>query len=634
MLRSLAFPRSLSLHTDATGPPPPNAFGPFRVLHQVGAGALGPVFRAYDPDRDRLVAIKLFRLDLPPERVHQLVADLERLIGLTHAGIAAPLSTGIDGNSAYLVQAFTAADSLDIVIRDNGPAPPAEALRLAMRVAAALDFAASVEVEHGSLHPRDVLMSADETRITGLGIGRALERVGVTPPVRRPYTAPERVGGAGWDRRADIFSLAALVHEMLWGRRVAGTGQQVAEGLTACAGADLDALGRTLARALADDPASRFGTALEFATALKHAFPGVEPSTGARRARNVGSPPPAVETPAAVDARPSPHEGVMPEPEIRPAATPRYEDVESAAGLALLPFEPAADREPAFRPPLMDAQLESPTSPPHGLLRGYDAEPASALDRSRSAVWPPVLALTLALALGFGLGYMVGRRDRGVSGVAPVPATPPAQAAAPGREFTETAVTEPPPPVKPAVPSPAADVGLKPDTHGSAPSDASGSVADTGRLLVRSTPVGARVFVDGRDLGRTPATLRDLGRGSHRVRLVHEGYATEERRVVIAATQPTPPVIVVMTRTRAAAATARGGTADAPAFGVLSVESRPAGARVFLDGALVGTTPLMLPRVGTGEHAVRLEHDGYRRWVSSVRILAGERNRVTASLEK
>src|SRR6476659_5238826 len=40
---------------------PPPAFGPFRVLHQIGVGALGPVFRTYEPTRDRLVAVKVFR---------------------------------------------------------------------------------------------------------------------------------------------------------------------------------------------------------------------------------------------------------------------------------------------------------------------------------------------------------------------------------------------------------------------------------------------------------------------------------------------------------------------------------------------------------------------------------------------
>src|SRR4029078_12928527 len=91
------------------------AFGPFRVLHQIGAGTLGPVFRAYDADRERLVAVKLFKLDLPPERVHQLVTALEALIvaELSHPMIAAPVGAGISGVSAYFAQEFVAAESLD-----------------------------------------------------------------------------------------------------------------------------------------------------------------------------------------------------------------------------------------------------------------------------------------------------------------------------------------------------------------------------------------------------------------------------------------------------------------------------------------------------------------------------------------
>ena len=74
--------------------------------------------------------------------------------------------------------------------------------------------------------------------------------------------------------------------------------------------------------------------------------------------------------------------------------------------------------------------------------------------------------------------------------------------------------------------------------------------------------------------------------------------------------------------------------ATPPTSGSLAVDSRPAGAQVFVDGALAGTTPLSLPQINAGDHAIRLERDGYRRWSSSVRIISGERNRVTASLER
>ena len=68
--------------------------------------------------------------------------------------------------------------------------------------------------------------------------------------------------------------------------------------------------------------------------------------------------------------------------------------------------------------------------------------------------------------------------------------------------------------------------------------------------------------------------------------------------------------------------------------GALSVESLPPGAQVFLDGKLVGVTPLALASVPAGDRAIHLDRAGYRRWSSSVRIVASENSRVTASLEK
>ena len=240
------------------------------MLHQIGAGVLGPVFRAYQPDPGRLVAVKQFRLDITPGTAQRFVAALDLLIAadLTHLGIAAPLAAGLTDTLPYLAQDFVAAESFDVVIRDYGPAPVTEALRIATQLGGALDFAAAVNVFHGALHPRDVLVSTDDTRVTGLGIVQALEQIGFAPPVRRPYTAPERVAGDAWDRRADGFSLAALVYEMLFGRRIAGVGSAAADAITPIEGADMDGLRALFARALAEDPASRFETALAFAEAL------------------------------------------------------------------------------------------------------------------------------------------------------------------------------------------------------------------------------------------------------------------------------------------------------------------------------------------------------------------------------
>src|SRR5207247_11330047 len=134
-----------------------------------------------------------------------------------------------------------------------------------------------------------------------------------------------------------------------------------------------------------------------------------------------------------------------------------------------------------------------------------DAEPASTLERSRSAMWPLALALIVGIALGFGVGYGVGSRDKVITVTAAPAAAAPPVAATPGREFTESAVSEPPKPAS----TPAPEVRPPSRSAGGTPPDAArGSAPDAGRLFVKSTPAGAQVFVDGRDHGRTPTTIR------------------------------------------------------------------------------------------------------------------------------
>src|SRR5512137_2231581 len=169
-----ALPRDTSASS-----PPPSAFGRFRVVHQVGVGVLGPVFRGYDPEQDRAVAIKAFPLDVTPERARELADDLGRLRAFDHPAVIAPLASGAEGATAYLVQEYFVAESADVALKQYGPAPVPDAMRLVGQLAGALDAAASAGVHHGALHPRDILVAPHEVRLTGLGVAAALERGGV-----------------------------------------------------------------------------------------------------------------------------------------------------------------------------------------------------------------------------------------------------------------------------------------------------------------------------------------------------------------------------------------------------------------------------------------------------------------------
>lgn len=690
-------------------------------------GVLGPVYRAYQPDPGRLVAVKQFRLDLPPENAHRFVSALERLIAadLTHLGIAAPLAAGMTENSPFLALDFVAAESFDVVIRDYGPAPVAEALRIASQLGGALDFAAAVNVYHGALHPRDVLVSTDETRVTGLGIAQILDSLGVAPPVRRPYTAPERVAGAAWDRRADIFSLAALVFEMLFGRRVVGVGAFAADSVTPIDGADAAALRAIFTQALAEDPAERFATALEFAEALHVALqqsgtpakprgrrrrdaeprqsrrdPSAEPDLPLMLAIDAEPDPQIVESdlPRAMDpdldridahleralpvgtvAAPEPEVEAEVEPEVQPderfapepIADDPPQDVVAPAEMHLADIgdidlrTPGEEREEAAFEP--DVPVVAAPERPQPSALGYATSlTETAIEESRSAVWPILLALTVGLLVGFAGGYGVANRDRTptAADATPAAALPPVSSAAgsastpgdrplPPEASSAQASSAPAAPVAtdpaapaarvepipapapaPAAPAASAAPAAAPAARApSAPRPAPARPA-AARVTVRSTPSGARVSVDGRDAGTTPVTLEPLARGTHVVRIALQGYVTAQRRVRIGTPQTAQSIEVALEATRPARPAAAAPPAPERTSGSLMVDSRPAGARVFVDGKMVGTTPLLIDEVAAGDHTVRLELDGFSSWTAASRVTGGERTRVSGSLEQ
>ena len=154
-------------------------------------------------------------------------------------------------------------------MRQYAPGPLETTLPFITQLASAIDYACDAGVSHGALYPRDVFLTSELARATGFGVVAALERVGLRGPVRRPYSAPERIAGQPWGPAADIFALAAIAFELLTGRRPAGTGEQVVALLGEIGGTtDQPAFRRAFATALADDPAERYGSAQEFARAL------------------------------------------------------------------------------------------------------------------------------------------------------------------------------------------------------------------------------------------------------------------------------------------------------------------------------------------------------------------------------
>jgi len=668
------------------------------VLHQVGAGTLGPVFRAHDPVEGRLVAVKAFRLDLIPERAAAFAGALDTLASrsLDHPSIATPIAAGVEGTAPWLAQAYVPAESLDSALRQYGTPPLADALAIVTQLAGALDFAAAAGVLHGALHPRDVLVAPDDTRVIDLGVAAALEGVGLRAPVRRPFAAPERIAGGPVSRAADIFALGAISFELVTGRRVTGAGEEAVAELPDIPGANREALVDTFAFALSAAPDERFTTALGFVAALKralgdaalHAPPMIGRDTVAAPVADVaasGAPAgpgepfqdardePIVVPPVA--ARPQPRapraKSVRPEqpdspelPALTPALAesapaPEIAEDKAAAVAPALPLEEVAFRPPeAEHPGRWDAHDEPPPVQPAMRNADHARPPAASPPVRARGMSVPILAAMFVLGAlaGLGLAWVFFVRPAGpavttastASSTSPAsepPAAvpPPAEStptpARAGNEGTATQVEGPstsaaapavPPTTSVPAPTPAAPPA-KAATKATSPAKSRQPAAPArGQLAVRSTPAGARVEVNGRMRGQTPLTLHDLPLGALSVRVIRDGYKTEQRRVTLTASRASQSLEVPL----AASAAASGSKASPDFVGSVLFETRPAGARVFLDGRQIGTTPTEVPKVAAGSHVVRLELTGFKRWSASVTVVAGERNRVAASLEE
>lgn len=187
--------------------------------------------------------------------------------GLFQSAIVEPIAAGTEGSAAWRAEAYVAAESLDVAMRHVAPMPLDRARVLVEQLAAAIDIARAAGFGHGGLHPRDIFLSGDDVRVSGFGIVSALETAGVRPPVRRPYSAPERVAGVTWATPADVFSLAAVTFELLTGSRPTGHGARFGsfEGSPA---AGIAGLPEVFAHAMDPDPLHRFATATAFADAL------------------------------------------------------------------------------------------------------------------------------------------------------------------------------------------------------------------------------------------------------------------------------------------------------------------------------------------------------------------------------
>ena len=397
---------------------------------------------------------------------------------------------------------------------------------------------------------------------------------------------------------SDQFALAAITFEWLFGRRISGAAVRPIE-VRALPGVDRDAMARAFTRALAPEPANRYPSCTAFATALAASVIPVLPLGGVDDDDDTDDDQvDPVEEDAGADLVAA---AVLHEPDV-PMAEPAEIEVEIQPGDVASP-----PRQP---PPVVE--------PVTSWQPSASSRPARTADRFSGTML--IVSCLVGMVVGFAAGYMAKPRAlqsgplASASGAVGASGRSGASGAAGGPTGTEAAL--PPAPAAPAAPA-APNAPVAP--------------AATGRLLVRSTPSGASVAVNGVARGTTPLALRDLPLGAHTITVTRRSYVAEEHRVVLTAARPSRSLEIRLSQTATAAAP-RAATPVPASAGVLFVESRPPGAAVMIDGKPRGTTPLTVDAMAPGTYRVNLSLAGYQPFVTTVRVVAGTRTRAAASL--
>lgn len=210
---------------DATHPPdltfPMTLGGRYRIDALIAEGGHGRVFRGFDPELQRAVALKIskHRTGVTPER---LVEEARKLARLRHPGIVSVHDVGRDDGMVFVVSDLIDGENLADRIARSRP-PLAEAVGIAAEVADALAFAHEQGFVHRDIKPANILLDRQgKALIADFGIALSSERRDeheIPTCGTWEYVAPEIRRGTRPDRRSDIYSLGVVLSELLTGRK-------------------------------------------------------------------------------------------------------------------------------------------------------------------------------------------------------------------------------------------------------------------------------------------------------------------------------------------------------------------------------------------------------------------------------
>jgi tRNA A-37 threonylcarbamoyl transferase component Bud32 len=548
--------------------------GRYRIIGELGRGAMGVVYHATDPSIGRSVAIKTIRIRDINDTRHRdklrerLFREARSAGVLSHPNIVTIYDMDEVEGLAYIAMAYVNGPTLEKILSSDAPLSGANMLRILRQTASGLDYAHGRGIVHRDVKPANIMTDEDgAVKITDFGIAKITAAGNMTETrtvVGTPnYMSPEQVQGMTVDGRSDQFSLAVIAYEILTGERpfqgeqlstvvyrIVADQPAAAHLINPTLTPQIDAV---LRRALAKKPEDRFPSCSGFAGALEMACAESRGWTTLTAAGVAAMPTAAVEREA-----------------VRSA--------ETSGKRALAPLPPLPPRTPAAKRP--------------------------------SFLLPFLMSVFVVLGVAGVVVWQAGlipgqHRDADPKAAAPPQEPPPGRSDSPPGALAKQAVSLPA-----AAPPPAQ---LSEPTHKPSPFSATAHVNTDSRseprevlkvpaasiqdVWVMTNPPGARAVLDD-NLAlacQTPCMLHGAT-GLHHLTISDAGYENEYRELHVADTALDVPPI----------------TLRRPS-GTLMLTTNPPGASVRIDGRLTrDVTPAQIT-LAPGSYLVTVEKDGHSR---------------------
>ncbi len=271
--------------------------GRYEVERIIGSGGMGVVFKAFDTELNRPVAVKVLAPYLADNGAarKRFAREARAAAAVVHEHVVAIHNVESDGEAPFLVMQYVAGESLQQRLDREGPLDLCEILRVGTQTAAGLAAAHSQGLVHRDVKPSNVLMERgiERSLLTDFGLARANDDASLTRTGHHPgtpqYMSPEQARGDAVDSRSDLFSFGSLMYAMCTARPPfrAETSYGILRRITDTEPRPIreinpnipEWLARLVGRLMAKSPEGRFTQAAEVADLLKRCLAHVQQPT-------------------------------------------------------------------------------------------------------------------------------------------------------------------------------------------------------------------------------------------------------------------------------------------------------------------------------------------------------------------